>query len=82
MKKMSKEDFQSKISIDNFIDSIWLEQGLSKATLDAYRSDLSGLEYWTTKKNITLENILIILLIQFGWNKDCQKQHWMLIVPI
>jgi integrase/recombinase XerD len=57
MKKMSKEDFQSKITIDNFIDSIWLEQGLSKATLDAYRSDLSGLENWTIKKGFTLINI-------------------------
>ena len=57
MKKMSKEDFQSKITIDNFIDSIWLEQGLSKATLDAYRSDLNGLENWTTKKGFTLINI-------------------------
>jgi len=57
MKKMSKEDFQSKITIDNFIDSIWLEQGLSKATLDAYRSDLNGLENWTIKKGFTLINI-------------------------
>ena len=57
MKKMSKEDFQSKNTIDNFIDSIWLEQGLSKATLDAYRSDLNGLENWTIKKGFTLINI-------------------------
>ena len=27
--------------IDSFIDSLWLEQGLSKSTLDAYRSDLN-----------------------------------------
>ena len=57
MKKMSKEDFQSKNTIDNFIDSIWLEQGLSKATLDAYRSDLNGLENWSIKKGFTLINI-------------------------
>jgi len=29
--------------IDQFVDAIWLESGLSKNTLDAYRSDLSRL---------------------------------------
>ena len=29
--------------IDQFVDAVWLESGLSKNTLDAYRSDLSGL---------------------------------------
>ena len=29
--------------IDAFIDSIWLEQGLSKSTLSAYRSDINVL---------------------------------------
>jgi integrase/recombinase XerD len=33
-------------SIDAFIDSIWLEQGLSKNTLEAYRRDLTLYAYW------------------------------------
>ena len=32
--------------IDNFCDSLWLEDGLAKATLDSYRSDLGRLVLW------------------------------------
>ena len=32
--------------IDNFCDALWLEDGLAKATLDSYRSDLGRLAGW------------------------------------
>ncbi len=32
--------------IDAFIDALWLEEGLSKNTLSAYRRDLSLLARW------------------------------------
>ena len=32
--------------IDNFCDALWLEDGLAKATLDSYRSDLGRLAQW------------------------------------
>lgn len=32
--------------IDAFCDALWLEDGLAKATLDSYRSDLSRLALW------------------------------------
>jgi integrase/recombinase XerD len=32
--------------IDLFIDSLWLEEGLSRNTLDAYRRDLTALTAW------------------------------------
>jgi len=32
--------------IDNFCDALWLEDGLAKATLDSYRSDLSQVARW------------------------------------
>lgn len=32
--------------IDTFIDALWLEEGLSKNTLAAYRRDLQGYDYW------------------------------------
>lgn len=38
---MSSDDI-----IDRFIDSAWLESGLSRNTLAAYRSDLSGYAAW------------------------------------
>ena len=32
--------------IDGFCDALWLEDGLAKATLDSYRSDLGRLALW------------------------------------
>ncbi|OGB01669.1 MAG: site-specific tyrosine recombinase XerD [Burkholderiales bacterium RIFCSPHIGHO2_12_FULL_61_11] len=37
---------QTQSSIDAFIDALWLEDGLSKNTLDAYRRDLSLYAIW------------------------------------
>lgn len=36
----------SQLSIDAFIDAVWLEDGLSKNTLEAYRRDLSLYARW------------------------------------
>ena len=35
--------------IDGFCDALWLEDGLAKATLDSYRSDLGQLAAWLKK---------------------------------
>jgi integrase/recombinase XerD len=35
--------------IDIFLDSLWLEKGLSKNTLGAYRTDLKGFALWLNK---------------------------------
>ena len=43
MKAVSKTDLAE---IDNFCDALWLEDGLAKATLDSYRSDLGRLAGW------------------------------------
>jgi integrase/recombinase XerD len=40
--------------IDRFVDSIWLEDGLSSNTLAAYRRDLSGLASWLRHRGTTL----------------------------
>lgn len=37
---------RSASSAAAFIDGLWLEEGLSRNTLDAYRRDLSGLAQW------------------------------------
>ncbi|MDD2741566.1 MAG: site-specific tyrosine recombinase XerD [Rhodocyclaceae bacterium] len=34
------------VEIDNFCDALWLADGLAKATLDSYRSDLGRLALW------------------------------------
>jgi integrase/recombinase XerD len=43
MKTASQADLSE---IDNFCDALWLEDGLAKATLDSYRSDLGRLALW------------------------------------
>jgi len=42
-------------SIDAFIDALWLEEGLSKNTLSAYRRDLTLYAAWLTPQGRVLE---------------------------
>jgi integrase/recombinase XerD len=42
-------------TIDTFIDALWLEEGLSRNTLAAYRRDLSLFGEWLTAKGRTLQ---------------------------
>jgi integrase/recombinase XerD len=37
---------QSDVLIERFLDALWLEAGLSRNTLSAYRGDLEGLASW------------------------------------
>lgn len=45
----------SSASIDAFVDALWLEEGLSKNTLAAYRRDLALFGEWLAKAGRTLE---------------------------
>ena len=58
-------DTNSSSDIDSFLDSIWMEKGLAKNTLSAYRSDLKILEKWTKNKNLTLRKISRADLLDF-----------------
>jgi integrase/recombinase XerD len=40
--------------IERFCDAIWLQEGLSANTLDAYRRDLEGLSRWLAPRGTTL----------------------------
>lgn len=40
--------------IDEFADGLWLQDGLSKNTLDAYRSDLSLFSIWLAQRHSSL----------------------------
>src|SRR5688572_3828745 len=33
-------------AIDRFLDALWAEQGLARASLDSYRRDLQGFARW------------------------------------
>ncbi|MDX2456109.1 MAG: site-specific integrase, partial [Gammaproteobacteria bacterium] len=37
-------------AIEQFTDALWMEHGLSKNTLTAYRNDLTGLSVWLAKQ--------------------------------
>ncbi|WP_084169997.1 site-specific tyrosine recombinase XerD [Paraburkholderia ferrariae] len=41
---------QSLLAIDTFCDAMWLEHGLSRNTLDAYRRDLKLFSAWLARK--------------------------------
>ena len=40
--------------VDRFLDTLWLEDGLARNTLAAYRQDLDGLARWLTPRASTL----------------------------
>jgi integrase/recombinase XerD len=40
--------------IENFIDHLWMESGLSENTLSAYRNDLAGFSLWLKQKDRSL----------------------------
>ncbi|MGB5825615.1 MAG: site-specific integrase, partial [Pseudomonas mandelii] len=42
--------------IDQFLDALWLEKGLSDNTRDAYRSDLALFNGWLQEKGLELIN--------------------------
>ncbi|HRH06842.1 MAG TPA: site-specific integrase, partial [Burkholderiaceae bacterium] len=44
--------------IDAFIDALWLEDGLSKNTLEAYRRDLTQFAQFLAPSNLSLDNAL------------------------
>lgn len=44
------------LSIEQFLDSLWLERGLSKNTLDSYRHDLSLVEIYLEKQGVILSD--------------------------
>ena len=49
---MASASDNSSLLIDNFIDLIWLEKGLSINTLSAYRQDLASFNKWLGKTSI------------------------------
>ena len=47
----SAMDGDDQVLVERFLDVLWVENGLSKNTLSAYRSDLSQLALWQKKNN-------------------------------
>ncbi|MDG1204512.1 MAG: site-specific tyrosine recombinase XerD [Pseudomonadales bacterium] len=49
---MSSQDL-----IEKYIDSLWLEKGLSRNTLESYQRDLKALTIWLDESNRSLESV-------------------------
>ena len=60
---MSSNLNNSEILIDNFIDVLWLEKGLSKNTLSAYRHDISSFSDWY--KGVSLLEVQRVDLLDY-----------------
>jgi integrase/recombinase XerD len=60
---MSYNLSNSEILIDNFIDVLWLEKGLSKNTLSAYRHDISSFSDWY--KGVSLLEVQRVDLLDY-----------------
>lgn len=55
--QVSNENDGGNDTIDVFIDSLWLEDGLSDNTLSAYRSDLNSFQRWLLEnRKLKIEN--------------------------
>ncbi|WP_439113558.1 site-specific tyrosine recombinase XerD [Hydrogenophaga sp.] len=54
---VSPQELASREAADAFADALWLEEGLSRNTLDAYRRDLVLLGQWLSEQGKTLLDV-------------------------
>lgn len=56
---------QNHFLIEQFLDAVWMEMGLSANTLAAYRADLTRLAYWLVTQNYDLLQVNHELLLTY-----------------
>lgn len=61
----AKPQCHQQIRIDQFLDSIWAERGVSRNTLEAYERDLRSLCAWLNEQDKTLESAQREDLLEF-----------------
>ncbi len=54
---MAQPDDTNQALIERFLDSLWLEKGLSENTLKAYRQDLHGFSEWLNESANTIDRV-------------------------
>ena len=58
-------------AVERFLDAIWMERGLSKNTLAAYRADLMALARWLSQQNVSLVDATRSHLLDFiAWRVE------------
>ena len=65
MSKFDKISHSEQTLIENFIDHLWMENGLSENTLSAYRNDLAGFALWLNKKKLLLTGVDAVVIQNF-----------------
>ena len=60
MKSKQKNISSDDILIDRYLDLIWMERGLSKNSLDAYRRDIRALSKYLYLHN---KNLLVLPML-------------------
>lgn len=58
-----------QIEIEHFLDSVWMESGLSAHTLAAYRNDLRGLAAWLGPQGVALADARREHLLEYLANR-------------
>ena len=68
--KPSAEE-SSEMTIERFLDAIWMERGLSKNTLAAYRADLLSLSRWLKPREVSVPKATRSDLLAFiAWRSE------------
>ncbi|MCE0493371.1 site-specific tyrosine recombinase XerD [Vibrio salinus] len=68
---MSEKVFAEQRIVDEFLDNLWLERGLSQNTMDSYRNDLYKLLEWMERGNYRLSFISLSGLQDYqSWLMD------------
>lgn len=76
MSKFDKISFSEQRLIESFLDHLWMENGLSKNTLSAYRNDLAGFALWLDNKKQLLTGVDAELIQGFlAFNYSVQKKR-------
>ncbi len=61
-------------AIDTFVDALWLEEGLSRNTLAAYRRDLTLYAHWLAAQGLTLNDTLELHLQSYFLARHAQTK--------
>lgn len=78
MSKLDKLPHSEQALIEQFLDALWMESGLSQNTLAAYRNDLAGFSLWLTDNKqqlLLIDNIEIqdFLAVEFKRGKKVRS---------
>ena len=56
---------ESKLLVETFIDSLWLEKNLSQNTLDSYKNDLNKFRLFAEKNEKSVLSVDHLLILSY-----------------